>query len=167
MNSGTRMNGKMSALLERAGLRWPLATRTSPGQLPMFDIFDDCVLLRSQWEPNKQHAKVTDHPDKTGFECFINHVHLPFAETTESLTSCLEYAATLQVALTSLTQDREFRVMVSMSVDEPSAKFACVIRFHQIRPGENWIAADLEGYKSDAVLVFDVRSSRQSPSLST
>jgi hypothetical protein len=89
-----RMNGKMAALLQKASLRWPLVARALPTQLPTFEIFEDCVLLKNQWEPNK-HVKITDCFDETGFECFINHVHLPFAGTKESLISCLEYAATL------------------------------------------------------------------------
>jgi hypothetical protein len=154
--SETRMNRKISALLKRAGLRWPLAARAIPGQLPALETFEDCILLKNQWEPNKQHVKISDLPDKTGFECFINHVHLPFDGTTETLISCLEYAATLQDALMLLTQDRQFRVIVSLSEDDEFPKSACTVRFHQIRPGENWIVEDLEGYKSEAILVFDV-----------
>jgi hypothetical protein len=132
-----------------------------PVQLPELKIFENCVLLKHQWEPNK-HAKIADYFDKTGFECFINHVHLPFAETNESqsLASCLEYAATLQDALLPLTPDRQFRVIVSLSEDGEFPGSACTVRFHQIRPGEVWVTEDLEGYKSEAILVFDVPNSR-------
>jgi len=150
----------MSALLQRAGLRWPLVARANVGQPPTLKIFEDCVLLKNQWEPNKQHVKIKDLPDKTGFECFINDVHLPFDGTNESLISCLEYAATLQEALMRLTQDRQFRVIVSLSEDDEFPKSACTVRFHQIRTGENSMSDDLEGYKSEAILVFDVPSSR-------
>jgi hypothetical protein len=155
------MNDKMSALLQGAGLKWPVEPRTirDQHQLPALEIFEDCVLLKNQWEPNKQHVKITDFPDKTGFECFINHVQLPFAGTNESLVSCLKYAETLRDSLLPLTQDRHFEVIVSLSDDAPSPRFACVVRFHQIRPGENSISENLDGYKSEAVLVFDVPSS--------
>jgi hypothetical protein len=144
----------MSALLKRAGLGWPLPARANPGQVPTLEIFEDCVLLKEHWDP-KKHVQITDFPDKTGFECSANHVHLPFVGTNESLISCLEYAATLQEALSPFTQDRRFRVIVALPEDDD-----CTVRFHQIRPGENWIADDLEGYKSEAILVFDVPSSR-------
>ena len=150
------MNGKMSALLQRAGLRWPVAAHVVPVQLPTLEMFEDCVLLKSEWERNR-HVKITNLPDKTGFECFINHIHLPFAGTNESLISCLDYAATLQEALMPVTQDRQFRVIVSLSEDDR----ACSVRFLQIRPGENSMSEDLEGYKSEAILVFDVPSWRQ------
>jgi hypothetical protein len=130
-----------------------------PTQLPILEIFEDCVLLKDQFEPNG-HVKITDCFDKTGFECFINHVHLPFDGTDESLISCLEHASTLQEALMPLTGDRQFRVIVSLSEDDEFPKSACTVRFHQIRRGENWIADDLEGSKSEAILLFDVPTAR-------
>ncbi|MFY9843053.1 MAG: hypothetical protein WA718_17530 [Terriglobales bacterium] len=156
------MNKKMSALLQRAGLRWPVEALTISRPLPALEIFEDCVLLKDQWDPNK-HVKIAECFDRTGFECFINHVHLPFDGTNQTLISCLEYVATLQQTLMPLT-DRRFRVIVSLSEDDESPKFACTVRFHQIRPGEDWIEEDIEGYKSEAMLVFDVPSLPQ-PSL--
>ena len=152
------MNDKMSALLQGAGLKWPVEPRTirDQHQLPALEIFEDCVLLKSQWEPNKNHLRIKDCPDKTGFECFINHLHLSFNGTKESLISCLGYVATLQEALSPLARGRQFRVIVSFSDNDAFPESGCTVRFHQIRSGETWIAEDLEGYKSDAILVLDV-----------
>jgi hypothetical protein len=146
------MNSKMVALLMKAGLRWPLAAKCSE-QLPNLGIFEDCVLLSEQWEPNKHHVKIADLPDKTGFECFINHVHLRFDGTRQTLIPCLEHAEALQKALLPFTGDRQFRVIVALADDDD-----CTVHFHQIRQGENWISQDLEGYKSEAMLVFDIPS---------
>lgn len=92
------MNSKMSALLNRTGLRWPVSA--SVEDFPELEAAHGCVLLKSQWQPNKQHVKIEDFPDKTGFECFINHVHFPFAGTKESLMSLLAYGAALTRSLT-------------------------------------------------------------------
>jgi hypothetical protein len=146
----------MSALLQETGLQWPFAAGDVPGRLPTLEIFEDCVLLKSQWEPNKRHVKIADHFDETAFECFVNHIHLPFDGTGKTLTRCLEYAVTLENALIPLTTDRRFRVIVSLSDDGEFPKSACTVRFHQIRTGQNWILEDLEEYESDAILVFDV-----------
>ena len=149
----------MSALLQKTGLRWPLRASAIPSQLPTLEIFEGCVLLKEQWTRNRHHVKIPDFPDRTGFECFINHVHLPFKGTKEALTPCLQYAAALQEALIPfITEARQFRVIVSLSEDDAFPKYACTVRFHQIRTGENWVADDLEGYKSEAILVFDVPS---------
>jgi hypothetical protein len=149
------MNSKMAALLKQAGLRWPLVTGTVQGDLPTFEVYEECVLLREQWAPNR-HVKIADCFDKTGFECFINHVHLPFDGTDGALLPCLEYATTLQKALTSLTPDRQFRVIVAFSEDDKFPGSRCTVCFHQVRPDENYLADDLEGYKSEAMLAFDV-----------
>jgi hypothetical protein len=146
-----KMNDKMSALLQRADLHWPLGAKATTGEPPILEFVQGCVLLKTEYELNK-HVKLAEFPDKTGLECFINHVHFRFTGTNESLTSCLEYAAALQAVLASAAQDRRFRVIVGINDND------CVVRFHQIRPGESWISEDLEGYKSEAVLVYDVPS---------
>jgi hypothetical protein len=149
-----KTNRNMSALLQRAGLQWPLTTGATATRPLSLELVSDCVLLKSESERNK-HLKVSDFPDRTGFECFVNHVHLPFTGSNESLTSCLRYAATVQEALIPFTRDRHFRVIVTLPDDDD-----CTVRFHQIRPGENWITEELEGYKSEAILVFDVPESQ-------
>jgi hypothetical protein len=154
-----KMNGEMSVLMERLAVHWPLKTDAVATNIPELELFEDCVLLRNDFERNR-HVKISDLLDKTGFECFINHIHLPFRSTTESLVSCLAHAVSIEKALIPLAQNRRFRVIVGISVDDSSSERNCTIRFHQIRSGEGWVADNLEGYESDAVLVFDVPDSR-------
>jgi len=33
-------------------------------------------------------------------------------------------------------------------------------RFHQIRPGEDWTAGDLDGYQMEKVIVLDIEPAR-------
>ena len=152
------MNREMSVLMERLAVHWPLRTDTIAVNSPELELFEDCVLLKN-FERNK-HVKVSELPDKTGFECFINHVHLPFRSTKESLVSCLARAVSIERALIPLAQNRRFRVIVGISEDNSSSERNCTIRFHHIRLGEDWVADKLEGYKADAILVFDVPDSR-------
>ncbi len=152
------MNGRMSDLLQKTSLRWPLERRYTLGELPSLEIFEECVLLKDPWVTNKPHAKITSYSDKTEFECFINHVHLPFDGTSETLTSCLGYAASLQEVVMPLTPDRQFRVIISLQEDDASPKSACTVRFHRIRPGENSMPEDLEEHKSEAILIFEIPS---------
>jgi hypothetical protein len=156
--SRPRMNRRMSALLQNAGVFWPIMV-PSLAEVPAMDIVDDCVLLRSQWETNR-HLKVKDFHDKTGFECFINHVQPTFTGTSESLISCLEYATMVRQTLMPMMEVRRFRVIVSLSEDDSD----CTIRFHQIRSGETFMAQDLEGYKCEAIMVFDIPSALESAS---
>ena len=149
-NNVVRMNNRMSTLLQKMNVTWPVEPPTSV-KTPAFEIVEDCVLLQNNWIHN-QHIKIADFPDKTGFECFINQDHFTFDRTRNSLKSCLERAAVLQQGLLSFAKSRRFRMIVSISDEDPD----CNIRFHQVRSGESWLSNDLEGYNSEAVLVFEV-----------
>ena len=139
------LNSKMSLLLSESGISIPLAERqaAAPLAIPVFKTVDGSVLLKKEFE-RSQHVKIAD----TGYECFINHVHLPFGQTREALVSCLRYAIALQRGLVQVHPRRKFRVIVSVGDGD------CTVRFHEERTGESWIADNLEGY-TEAVLVLD------------
>lgn len=144
-----KMNHRMSALLRRASIPVPFGNSLTPGlsPTPALVIVGEFVLLKDHYEASK-HIRPEDLPDKTGYECLINHVHLPFDGTNESLRSSLRYAVALQKELTRIGQGHGFQVILSVDDRE------CTVRFHRIRPNENWIADDLEGYAEEAVLVL-------------
>jgi len=115
--------------------------------MPALSEVGGFVLLKNQYEANK-HLSPADLPDRTGFECFINHIHLPFDGTGASLNSCLSYSIALQKALARIAKNRNFQVIVSVDDHE------CTVRFHQLRQGESWVAEDIEGYTEEAVLLL-------------
>jgi len=47
-------------------------------------------------------------------------------------------------------------VIISIAEDDEFPNSACTVRFHQIRSGEDWGSHNLEEYKMEAILVFDV-----------
>jgi hypothetical protein len=142
-----------------------MSVATDASKFPRLEIVRDCVLLASEYDRNK-HVNTADFADKTGWEDFINHVHFPFDGTKGSLSSCLEYAASLQAALMQLTHERQFRVIVSVSDDAPSARFGCTVRFHHVRSDEDSMSENLERYKSEAIMILDARvMNSQSPHL--
>ena len=143
------MNNKMSALMHRYGVTWPLTEIVAVEKPPELEQVQDCVLLKGEYDRHR-HVTVESCFDRTGYEAFLNHVHIPFRETKESLIVCLSYATSLRRTLAPLSADRRFRVIVGISDNDSS------VRFHQIRPREDWISENLEGYKSEAILVFDV-----------
>jgi len=145
-----RMNQRMSALLRQADIPVPFVDDPGLGILstPALSEVGEFFLLKNQYEANK-HVSPADLPDKTGYECYINHVHRPFDGTGASLKSCLSYAITLQKGLARIeTKNRNFQVIVSVDDHE------CTIRFHQLRQGESWVAEDLEGYAEEAILLL-------------
>jgi hypothetical protein len=146
-----KLNSKMSALLKEADISTPLNDGLALGHVesPAFEIAEGSVVLRTEFEKNR-HVSVTAFPDRTGFESFINHVHLPFNGTRESLLACLAYTDALRRGLTRLVGSRHFQVIVSIAGN------GCTVRFHEVRFGERWIAENLEDYADEAILVLDV-----------
>ena len=144
-----KMNEKMSGLLKDAGFPIPFdasISSDSPKELTFVTV-GDSVLLKDEYN-GAQHTKPTDFPDRTGYECFVNHIHLQFDGSRESLLSCLKYAVALQRQLARLPIHRRFQVIVALSEQ------GCTVRFHEVRPSENWVAEDLEGYSHEAVLLL-------------
>lgn len=148
-----KMNRRMSALLKHADISVPFDDRLLPRPLPVssFTIVDGSVLLKDQYALAR-HVSLASFPDRTGFECFVNHVHLPFDGTNESLESCLRYAVGLQQGLARLSKDRCFQVKVSLADND------CAIRFHELRSSESWIAEDLDTYGDEALLLLTADS---------
>jgi hypothetical protein len=144
-----KLNSRMSSLLKRSGISLPLdeTLAAKPLTVPVFEYVHDSVLLKQEFHGSR-HVKASDFPDRTGYESFINHVHLRFDQTRESLVSCLRYAQALQTGLARLQPRRHFQIIVAVGEDD------CAVRFHEVRSGESWVAENLEGY-SEAVLVLD------------
>jgi hypothetical protein len=143
-----KLNSKMSSPLKEAGILLPLdvSLRAKSLSVPAFECVDGSVLLKQELR-RTQHVKLSDFPDRTGYECFINHVHLPFTRSRDSLISCLSYAVAIQVGLTGLEPERNFQIIVSVDGGN------CVVRFHEVRTDESWVAENIEGY-SEALLVL-------------
>lgn len=143
----------MAELLHSAGLEWPLTAAHGTIPIPELYVTADFVVLATNWRTNR-HIKVTDFTDKTGFECFVNLDHISYLGTKESLVFCLKHTAVLRDALMAVASDRRFRVILSISEEDHD----CTLRFHQVRPRESWLSDNIEGYLSEAILVFDVPS---------
>jgi hypothetical protein len=144
-----KMNKKMAETLQARGIFLPLGSARAAEQYerPIFTVVEGSILLKNGSEQAKS-LKLDQFPDKTGLEAFINHVHFPLDDSRESLLKCLRYATDLQEELMRVGADRKFRILMSLRND------GCVIRFHQVRPNENWIADDLEGYEEEGILLF-------------
>ena len=94
-----------------------------------------------------------------GFEAFINHVHLddelelPAADPMV-LVQAGRYATELADRLERAYPGEVFVLIIGLGD-------SCTVRFHKLRPGESWIADDLEGYENEAMMVVQSRSRRQ------
>jgi hypothetical protein len=99
-----------------------------------------CVLLAS--EARDSTSTRTANQDETGYECFINHLHV------KSLAEALEFSRRLNVALAKVFTGG-FIVIVSFDGSEAT------VRFHKHRAGQTWLDNNLEGYLEEGIAVFD------------
>jgi hypothetical protein len=99
--------------------------------------------------------KPDNFPDLTGYECFVNHVHiedyLRGAELGSNalLKQGILFAYKIIEEFSSSFPDKSFKVIVAIN------ESGCALRFHLIRSGENWLSDDLEIYVQEAILVLE------------
>src|SRR5258708_5039924 len=109
-----KTNSKMSALMKKAGIGWPLAASDVARLQQNLEVVEGSVLLAGERKQN-QHVQISGFPDRTGFESFLNHVHLVYNGTNDSLVSCLSYAESIGKVLIPFAKGRSFRVIISIS----------------------------------------------------
>jgi hypothetical protein len=98
-----------------------------------------CVLLASE-----ARGSVFDRAaaqDETGYECFINHVHV------EGLGEALEFGRRLNHTLAA-TFGGGFVVIVAFD------GFKATVRFHRLRVDQRWLSEDLEEYREEGIAVL-------------
>jgi hypothetical protein len=93
----------------------------------------------------------TMFPDATGYECLLNKFHiedyLNSGEEQVPVESQLSYGFRF-IQLLQQQLPREERFTLILSCDDER----CVLRFHKTRPGEQWLAENLEAYQEEAIL---------------
>jgi hypothetical protein len=113
----------------------------------------------------KPHLSPVEFPDETGLECSANKLRMEAMFDARIASSCplllltagLVTARTVSEALSRYPG--RFNVIVSYDGE------CCTVRFHKIRAGQKWLAADLEGYVDEGVLVFEAGAGAPMPAL--
>lgn len=113
---------------------------------------DGCTLLAAL--ANKgTNAALNDFPDKTGYECFINSLHVDDYVKNNYLSYACLFVEELLNAWRKFNENENATVIVS------SDEFGVVVKFHVSRNGESWVGEDLERYEEP---IFIVSSSLRS-----
>jgi hypothetical protein len=114
-----------------------------------FIVAEGCYFVSSLYTA-KGNANLSRFPDKTGYECYVNHIHLD--DHDANTVKQLEMAIAAMKVLRENWRNWEYShlpIEFVISVDESS----CVFRFHVLRDNEKYLDGDLEKYENDAVLV--------------
>lgn len=99
-----------------------------------------CVLLASTGRQTA-FTPALSH-DETGYECFVNHLHV------EKLGEALEFGRRLDKALREKFTG-PFAVIVSYDGREAT------VRFHRRRSNQSWLSENLEEYQEEGIAVLD------------
>jgi hypothetical protein len=108
---------------------------------------ENCYLFDSLAR-NFTNAKRANFQDCTGYECFVNSLHVEDYESDQPLAQGI------------LLVDEVFRVWraanpaLQLTAIVSADELAVVLRFHVKRSGEQWLSDDIKGYM-DPVMSMD------------
>jgi hypothetical protein len=104
-----RMNRLFIGLLKslRSGSRLPLSDQLNTIASGMV-VIDGCYLLSREAKKNI-NARVSDFSDKTGYECFVNHVHIDDYVPNDLANQSISYASyRFQITLNARRHRRHY-----------------------------------------------------------
>jgi len=137
MQTNERMRGYLSNLQpDGSALSPQLLSNLALG----FVEENGCVLLASEAHASRTARNAGQ--DDTGYECFVNHLHI------KSLAEAVEFARRLKSALVERFTD-SFLVIISFNGREAT------VRFHKNRAGLRWLDSNLEQYTDEGIAVLD------------
>jgi hypothetical protein len=102
-----------------------------------------------------------DFSDCTGYECFVNHIHVEdYLENgglppLEMLGRGIALAQELKSRLARLHGAKHFRIIVAFDGR------GCTVRFHTVRPDEEWVDKNLKAHAEEAIAVLDTQELEQ------
>ena len=150
-----RMNSRMRALLTDDQLRAQAVRNGLPSSFR--SLLDAGIHVHEGiWGFRAMERRRTNitramFPDATGYECLLNKLHIEdYLDTVEEqppVESQLAHGLRfIQLLQQQLPREEQFTLVLSCDDER------CVMRFHKTRPGEKWLAEDLEAYPEEAIL---------------
>jgi hypothetical protein len=143
-------NRLMQRLLDQFSINPDQMSCRETAEIPTLQLIDGCVFLAEEYAGSKV-SNPQLFSDRTGYECYVNHVHFQVEHDKQSLERVFDYASAIRKSLNSL-KDGSFEIIISVS-DGGS-----IVRFHKCRPGEVWLSEDLDAYEHEAILSMTVHS---------
>lgn len=154
-----RINQRMRAILGRTSLdtfseKITLSEELSGLLRQGFTDLDGAVVFTAMRD-SAERIKPDNFPDLTGYECFVNHIHVEdHVEDSLSGQSVLlrqgvAFALATENQLRSAFTGKLFKVIVAFN------ELGCGVRFHSVRLGEEWLAKNLDEYAEEAILVLE------------
>ncbi|WP_419208201.1 hypothetical protein ACN08N_25540 (plasmid) [Photobacterium leiognathi subsp. mandapamensis] len=117
-----------------------------------FKGLDGCLFLGKCLETDT-NASISDFPDKTGYECFINSVNIDDYVDEGYLEQAVCFVRSVFSQWNEVQESKKLVAILSMD------EFGVKVKFHVCRVGEEWLSDELEGYE-ESILVVDSSDSQ-------
>jgi hypothetical protein len=112
-------------------------------------VVDDCLVIGELMPRLHQERQ---RMDRTGFECFVNHVHLrEIKSPVHVLRQAIAFCRRAALEARRIAPDRSIRFIVSRNDDRDWTVHLHTSRFDE----PSWVSDDLEAYLGEAVLILD------------
>lgn len=154
-----KLNSRMKNFIDRIALDPETPVQLHPALAglvePGFVRLNGSIVLKALAEKAKA-VTPSDFSDETGYESFVNHIHVEDhvppedgpASASVLLTNGISLASTLHTLLRQSFPEEGFEVILSLEDNH------CTVRFHKKRTGEQWLRSDLDEYQEEALMVF-------------
>ena len=95
----------------------------------------------------------SNFPDLTGYEWFVNHIHIDGTTSSELVNFGMVFLS--QLSFICKTNDIQRSIRGIISIDD-----TCVVNvtvgFHLLRSGETFLLDNLEGYEEECIAEFEL-----------
>ncbi|WP_236195465.1 hypothetical protein [Pseudomonas glycinae] len=106
---------------------------------------DGCIFIAAL---NPQtHMSLDSFPDRTGYECFVNSVHIDDYVSDDLLATAISWLSLV------LDQWNKFGLSGVLQGSVSTDEFGATVKVHVLRPDEPWLGDDLEGYEQAVLTV--------------
>ena len=106
---------------------------------------DGCIFIAAL---NPQsHMGLDSFPDRTGYECFVNSVHIDDYVSDDLLATAISWLSLV------LDQWNKFGLPGVLQGSVSTDEFGATVKVHVLRPDEPWLGDDLEGYEQAVLTV--------------
>ena len=107
-------------------------------------MVNGCIVLKAL-QNRCPGLKLSDFPDKTGYECFVNHLHI-----TEYIgADNMGIAIGVFYAIAKLAVNDKVSMPLAGIIGFDDTDMT--IRFHVVRDRESWLCDDLEEYRYEGI----------------
>lgn len=141
-----KINTAMRVLLADAVLVEPLSPALYAIADSGFDAREGCHFLAALL-PAVKNVTRDSFPDCTGYECFVNSIHVEDYDDKAPLSQAIQFVACVFAAWRASVPTLTLTSVVS--ADE----FSVVVKFHVKRPAEQWLSENIEGYEDPTMSV--------------